>query len=423
MRRTRRLARRSAFGRHPVRTGILVVLVALSPVWVSLGSALTDRSLGSSLAARGAEWVRSHGGASVVAWIENQWYSHHPPKVGGAPSRSAIPNFGASGSTSATVGSSTPPTAGTSTSHHRATTHPATTPPVATKPAAPAGLQALPTPASLVPFAHPALAGEGVWHPVGRRVNGIPAVYETFLRPDAVHTSYVVGLAWFDTKLLSARLYSGSYIPGGGPYTYTAPVSPAASHTLVAAFNAGFRMQDALGGYYTQHKLVIPLRTGGASFVIYKNGTANIGAWGTEVRMTPQVQSVRQNLVLLVDNGKPAPNLNANDTSVWGATLGNQVYVWRSGIGITKDGALVYVGGPGLNITDLANLLVRAGAIRAMELDINTDWVNLATFHPATPTGAATPANGTDLLPNMTEPPSVWFASWWTRDFFTMSAR
>ena len=53
-------------------------------------------------------------------------------------------------------------------------------------------------------------------------MNGMPAVYETMLRPDAIHTSYVVGVAWMDTKLLKATLYSGSAIPGGGPYTHTA---------------------------------------------------------------------------------------------------------------------------------------------------------------------------------------------------------
>ena len=49
---------------------------------------------------------------------------------------------------------------------------------------------------------------------------------------------------------------------------------------------------------------------------------------------------------------------------------------------MTADGALVYVGGPGLDIADLANILVRAGAVRAMELDINTDWVNFSTYQP-----------------------------------------
>jgi hypothetical protein len=80
------------------------------------------------------------------------------------------------------------------------------------------------------------------------------------------------------------------------------------------------------------------------------------------------------------------------------------------------------VGGPGLNITDLANLLVRAGAVRAMELDINTDWVNFSTYQPATPSGPASGANGSELLPAMTGTPARYFEPWWARDFFTMSA-
>jgi len=243
------------------------------------------------------------------------------------------------------------------------------------------------------------------------------------LRPDAVHTSYVVGAAWMDTKLLKATLYSGSQIPGGGPFRYTAPIQPSAASSLVAAFNAGFLMSGANGGYYTDGKMILPLRTGAASFVIFSNGTSTIGEWGRDVSMTPNVVSVRQNLDLVVDNGKPVPGLNANDTTQWGATLGSAVYVWRSGIGVTSDGAIVYVGGPGLNITDLANLLVRAGAVRAMELDINTDWVNFSVYNPSTPTGLASAANGAELLSNMTGTPARYFESWWARDFITMSSR
>ena len=256
-------------------------------------------------------------------------------------------------------------------------------------------------------------------------MHGIPAVYVTFLRPDAIHTSVVDGIAWMDSKLLSATLYSGSYIPGGGSYKYTAPIEPTAARSLVAAFNAGFRMQDANGGYFTQGKVIIPLRNGAASFVIYRDGTSTVGAWGSDVKMTSHVVAVRQNLNLLVDHGKPAPGLDANDTTKWGNTLGNQVYVARSGLGVTQDGALVYVGGPNLNITDLANLLVRAGAVRAMELDINADWVNFATFSPSSATGPASAANSTDLLPlaDMAGPATRYFETWWARDFITMSAR
>ncbi len=228
-------------------------------------------------------------------------------------------------------------------------------------------------------------------------------------------------MAWMDTKLLRARLYSGSFIPGGGPYTLSAPVSPTAADSLVAAFNAGFQMSSADGGYYTDGKTIVPLRDGAASVVIGKNGSITVAQWGRDATMSPAVASVRQNLDLLVDGGRAVPSLNPTDTTRWGATLGNQIYVWRSGIGVTANGALVYVGGPGLNITTLADLLVRAGAVRAMELDINTDWVHLATYDP--PPGApASVSNGTDLLPDMVGTPARYFTAWWSRDFFTMSA-
>jgi hypothetical protein len=395
-RRRRRATRRWWVGRHPVASGFAVVVLALTPVWVSLGSALTNPSLGTTMPARFAEWAREHGGASVVSWAENLYYSHNPPPVGGRPPKDAIP----------------PPTI---------TSQPASTSPTGNKRAV--ALHPLPEPKPIKPIASPPIAGEGQWHAAGRLVDGVPAVYEAFLRPDPVHTSLVAGVAWMDTRLLRATLYSGSMIPGGGPYPHTAPIRPGAARSLVAAFNAGFLMSSAGGGYYTDGRTILPLVKGAASFVIYRDGSVKIGAWGSEVRMSPQVVSVRQNLVPLVDRGRAVPGLNPNDYSAWGATLGGQVYVWRSAVGETADGALVYVGGPGLNITTLANLLVRAGAVRGMELDINTDWVDMATFDPSTPNGLASPGNGRNLLGDMVGTPSRYFASWWARDFFTMSAR
>jgi hypothetical protein len=365
---------------------VLALLVALAWFAISLGGALLNPALGSSFGSRFAEWARTHGASSIVNWVENEWYSHHSPPIGGSvpPNAIKVPSNA----------SSVP------------------------------FLQVphLPTPASIVPFASPAIPGEGQWSATGRTVDGVPALYVTTLRPDAVHTSYVAGVAWMDTKLLSARLYSGSWIPGGGPYPFTAPVRAPQARTLVAAFNAGFLMNSANGGYYTNHKMEVPLRRGAASFVVYSNGTSNVVAWGPSMKVTSNIVSVRQNLDLLVNNAKPVAGLQANDTTRWGATLGNSVYVWRSGLGVTSDGALVYVGGPGLNITDLANLLARAGAVRAMELDINTDWVNYSYFAPS-PLGLAAASNGRELLSGMTGTPARYFESWWARDFIAMSAR
>jgi Phosphodiester glycosidase len=365
---------------------LLAFAVAFTWLAFSLGGALMNPALGTSVGSRFAEWARGHGASGIVNWAENEWYKHHAPPVGGTLPAGAIHN----------------PTGNTrtiSTSVHY-----------------------LPTPKSIVPFAHPAIAGEGDWRPVGRRVDGIPAIYETTLRPDSVHTSYVAGVAWIDTKLLRATLYSGGMIPGGGPYPFSAPVQTSEARTLVAAFNSGFLMSNANGGYYTAGRMELPLRKGAASFVVYRNGTSDVVSWGNGVTMNSSIVSVRQNLDLLVSNGQPAAGLSATDTTKWGYTLGNAVYVWRSGLGITANGALVYVGGPGLNITDLANLLVRAGAVRGMELDINTDWVNFTSYKPSTPNGIASGANGAELLPSMTGTPARYFESWWARDFITMNA-
>jgi hypothetical protein len=89
---------------------------------------------------------------------------------------------------------------------------------------------------------------------------------------------------------------------------------------------------------------------------------------------------VWQNLVLLVDNGQVVPAVDSSDHNLWGVTVDNRYFVWRSGVGITADGNIVYAIGPALSVRTLAELLHRVGAVRAMELDINAEWVSFMTY-------------------------------------------
>ena len=294
----------------------------------------------------------------------------------------------------------------------------------------PSGTGELPVPAPLVPFGASGGTGTGMWRPAGRHVDGVPAVYETALVPPG--GTRLAGIAWMDTALLSARLYSGSKSPGGGPYRYTAPVQPAQAVSLVAAFNGGFKMADAHGGYYTEGRVIDPLVQGAASLVIYAGGRVTVGAWGTDVRMTPGVVAVRQNLVPLVADGRPTALAASADWQAWGSTCGVSScaasvpgieHQWRSGAGVTSDGALVYVVGPGLDPLQLAQLLARAGVVRGMQLDINPSWPVFASYTPASPRSPAAPSNGSKLLPTTQQGPRTFFEPWWARDFITMSAR
>jgi len=87
-------------------------------------------------------------------------------------------------------------------------------------------------------------------------------------------------------------------------------------------------------------------------------------------------------------------------TSTWGQTLGNKTYVWRSAVGVRKDGSLVFVAGASMSIGTLASVVHDTGVVRAMELDINPAWTNFMTYtHPSK--GVAKPHMLTkDMQPN-----------------------
>jgi hypothetical protein len=119
----------------------------------------------------------------------------------------------------------------------------------------------------------------------------------------------------------------------------------------------------------------------------------------------------RQDLPLIVENGKPNPNLSSGPE--WGATLGNAVLVWRSAVGIDAHGNLLYAAANDQTVASLARILIRAGAVRAMELDINAYWPSFITYRLP---GAGHPAN---LLPNMVRSPYRYLTPD-DRDFFAV---
>jgi hypothetical protein len=223
-------------------------------------------------------------------------------------------------------------------------------------------------------------------------------MYAAYVRPDAVYTSLVTGVAWIDPNLAKCELFAGVQEPGSGGWRYQAPMQAADRTDLLAAFNSGFKLKDSEGGYYAENRIVRPLRDGAATLAISPDGVPTVGQWGRDVTMSPNVTFARQNLSLIVDNGQPVTGLNTDSVSKWGATLGNKIQVWRSGVGITTNGALLYAAGNNLSISMLAGVLSRAGAVRAMEMDINSTWVEFASYGPVPPSPTVT---DTKLLPDM----------------------
>ncbi|MBR7830754.1 phosphodiester glycosidase family protein [Actinospica sp. MGRD01-02] len=332
-----------------VLRGILCAVLAAAvyvgvTIYPYLTAPGTDR-----VAARVAEWGRDHHLSWAVTWLENQTYT--APPAGGALSaeqRRAL--LGGQGSAP----------------------HPHPTA---------AGAAPVDLPANIPAQASRPLPGEGVWHPVIYGPAGNPVLEQAALRPDDVHTSKLAYAVWMNQKALAFTLHPGYQQPGGS-WPVPDSLSGAALKGLVATWNGGFKVHpdDALGGYYDNGVTAVPLVAGKASEVFHRDGSLSIGAWGTDVRMGPGVLGVRQNLSLLVDHGEIQATLGAGSGTQWGYTINNDFYIARSGVGITATGDIVYVSGSALSVSTLAHLLKAAGAVNAMELDINPDWVSFMTY-------------------------------------------
>jgi len=362
------------------RLGVLMAVLLLWLTW-SIGGALTAPGTDST-SARLAEWARFNGLGWVVSGLEQAQYKLNPPRMGGTLA-GGIPRVAVGGQASSKP--------------VRSSTY-------------------LAPPAPIPAQAQPALPGEGSWQSLVT-LKGQPAIRAAFLRPDATHTSYLVGVAWLNQKLVKMSLHPGFRVPGDPNLSQPTSVPVTERNSLVATFNSGFTMTDANGGYWQDGHAAVPLRNGAASMVLYRNGRVDVIRW-KGANPGPAVAAVRQNLGLLVDNGAITPDVNSTTTSTWGATVGNATYVWRSAVGIRKDGSLVFVVGASMSVKTLANIVHDAGAVRAMELDINQSWTNFITYsHPDN--GVAVPK----MLTNNEHPNPYRYLQPSSRDFVAVLAR
>src|SRR5579862_2406163 len=372
---------RRLFRRPTVRVIAAIIVVFFCWVAFSVGHALTAPG-GGSVSSKLAEWARDHYLGPVVTFAE--WMTYNPPKVGGKPSFSlAVPS-------------------GEAVKHKYGKAH---------------GFKPI-IPAQLTPLAGTALPGEGVWRVI-ESVRGEPALFSTFLRPSAEYSSYVAGIVSIDQRLVTFQLHPGSEDPGPGNWGSQPWIPPGSRRGLLATFNGGFKLDTAGGGFYLNGVTRGTMTKGAASVVYYRNGTIAIGTWGSELRMTSDVVGVRQNLKLIVDHGQVPNSVNYNVITSWGATLGGGYYVWRSGLGITADGRVIYVYGPAMNVRELADILQQAGAVEALQLDINPFWMSFMYYekdgHPSDPT----PVN----LLTAQQQTAYRYYSIYSRDFTSVYAR
>jgi hypothetical protein len=360
--------------------------VLLSPAVYSYASTmLLPSSL--PLGVRSVEWLRNHHGNWLVDDVEHVYYSWHTPKKGG-PQLKALPTVGVApmvtrARTTARAGA-------------RARAHVDVWPP-----------RIRPV------FAHP-LPGEGVWARTSPLVHARSPVLVTTFRTEVDYPRIVAYLAWFDHARTALAFYPGRYEPPSAPIRGPMSVPYGQRWRLLATFNAGFTYIDGQNGSAIDGRTYEPLKDGLATLVGYSDGRIQIKTWTGGPNVGRDVAFARQSLPPIIRNGKLNPALN--DSSQWGATLGNAVRVWRTGVGIDRRGNLIYAAADDQTVITLARLLQHAGAVQAMQFDINPEWPSLITYRHDHGLVA------TKIVPNVMQPATRYLVPD-DRDFFAVYGR
>jgi hypothetical protein len=259
------------------------------------------------------------------------------------------------------------------------------------------------------PIVTPLSQATSSWQPVARVVGEVAAW-------QAQRSG--VTLLRFDQRLVRLALHAGLGEPEG-TWRYGDRIEPREIHRVVAAFNGGFKFETGVIGFMADGRVAVALQPGLASIVTYRNGTTEIGAWegGVPTRGQP-IASVLQNLHLLVDHGVPAGSVESCVQECWGSVLGGGTLIARSALGITGDGQLVWAAGESLSPAAIAQALVGAGVQRAVELDINPEWVaGYLYVH-----GGRRGPSAEQVVPGQNGIPGR-FLEPYSRDFFTILVR
>ena len=226
------------------------------------------------------------------------------------------------------------------------------------------------------------LPGEGQWKAVPfKDLISSTVAEQTFIRPDKERSFAYATLIELDMSKLQLFSVAGTKEPGGKvgkPGPGVIPLEVQKSGKLLAAFDGGFQYSDGQYGMIVGKQTYLPLQRDLATLIGSANGKLEILKYAGQP-VDADVTFVRQNCPMLIDKGQIGLN-NEEDKKLWGRTLTSDIYTWRSGIGLTPNGNLIYAVGNSLTPTTLAIALKAAGAVTAMQLDINPFWVRFSIF-------------------------------------------
>jgi hypothetical protein len=285
----------------------------------------------------------------------------------------------------------------------------APTPPI-TQAASPAAEEAEPPtdigwpPAPLKPQLLDKVQGEGVWLPivndpfVAANPDAPPLFHQTFIRVDAKRTYTRVYVTMWDPRQVQLGLVMGTKEPEsatGETGNGVIPRDPFVTKHLVGAFNGGFQAMHGEFGMMAGKRVYLPPKPFAATVAVFEDGTTGLGSWPGPGRhawdesfansqIPENMLAMRQNLTTVVEGDK----YNPWERWWWGAApewAGEQTYIHRSGLCVTKEGFLAYFWGESMGPDELGKAMLATRCARGMHLDMNGKHTGFEFYNPYTP--------------------------------------
>ncbi len=246
-------------------------------------------------------------------------------------------------------------------------------------------------------------------------------VWRGNVQPDPQRAYAFAEIVELDATQLQVKMIPGSSEPKPTTGLVGSGVIPAEDWpALVAAFNGGFAAMHGRFGMLVDRKVYLPARDGIATLAVYEDGSIRMGTWGKDLRQTPDMVSYRQNCPPLIEHG--VITAETGKLTLWGLSVANEVYLYRSGLGVTAEGKLVYVAGKPLSAYTLARALQMAGAVYAMQLDVDEYHVVFLTYDVTAGKDGAPAVAGQKLRADMHGYDNYFLAPY-QLDFFYLTRR
>ena len=261
------------------------------------------------------------------------------------------------------------------------------------------------------------LSDEGIWHDYPLKLFPDKEVMAyTFVRPDPTRPYAKVTLVQMDMSVMQMGSVAGTQQPGGPvgrPGPGVVPKNIIDSGNLISAFDGGFQYKDGAYGMIVGNTTYLPLEKDLGTLVGYNDGSLKIVEYSGQ-SFGSDVAFIRQNCPMLIKDGNITVTDPAN-RKLWGRLAAGTVgiYTWRSGVGLTATGNLVFAVGNNLTPDTLAIALKSAGAVNAIQLDINPIWVRFNIFQPS----ASGKYTSTTLTKDLTDG-SKGYLNGYAKDFF-----